>query len=252
MTEIALTVDSQLAVGNAELFKATADAGFTGIGLGLPVAAQTTPAELASFGLRCHELLAVSFVEDSEMTMRGAEQAAAGAAAIGAEWVLGFFAHQGSDALEQVRRVSEIFADAGIKLAIEFTGVGKPDRLNEARELAAAARPGTSGVLIDTWHVSFGDPRNWDDLQSVPLEEIAYVQFDDHGVLNEQNRVDDAMNHRLWPGHGSFELERFVDILGGRGWDGTVSVEVLNAEYRKLPIEEYCREAYRTTAAYWT
>ena len=40
------------------------------------------------------------------------------------------------------------------------------------------------------------------------------------------------------PGDGQFELERFVSTLRNRGWDGVVSVEVLNKDLRALPVDE--------------
>lgn len=251
MTEIALTVDSNLSAERSRLIEEVGRAGFSAIGLGIPDARATEPRELESAGLRCHELMALGFGDDLERTLQGAELVAETAAGIGAEWVLGYFSHFGSDAKEQVRRASEILSAGGSRMALEFTGVASPTRLNDVRELVAAAVPGSAGVLVDSWHVSFGDPRNWDELRDLPVDEIAYVQFNDHGVLDAEDRLGESMHRRLWPGAGSLELERFVDLLRGKDWDGVVSVEVLNAEYRKLPLEEYCAEAYRTTAQYW-
>jgi len=46
------------------------------------------------------------------------------------------------------------------------------------------------------------------------------------------------------PGDGTFEFERFAATLLDRGWLGTVSVEVLNAGLRRLPVPEFAELAY--------
>jgi sugar phosphate isomerase/epimerase len=64
--------------------------------------------------------------------------------------------------------------------------------------------------------------------------------------------VDETMNRRAMPGDGVFELERFADTLLERGWEGLVSVEVLSRELSLLPLDEYARRAYRSTARFWS
>jgi len=45
--------------------------------------------------------------------------------------------------------------------------------------------------------------------------------------------------------------DRFASSLLDRGWAGLVSVEVLSAELRQLPVSEFARWAYQSTARYW-
>ena len=40
-------------------------------------------------------------------------------------------------------------------------------------------------------------------------------------------------------------------VIADRGWDGLVSVEVLSAELRALPVDEALRRLHATTAPYW-
>jgi hypothetical protein len=46
-------------------------------------------------------------------------------------------------------------------------------------------------------------------------------------------------------------LDRFAATLLDRGWQGVVSVEVLNQELRELPVPEFARRAYSAAAPYW-
>jgi sugar phosphate isomerase/epimerase len=53
------------------------------------------------------------------------------------------------------------------------------------------------------------------------------------------------------PGDGTLALDRFATTLLRRGRDGLVSVEVLSAELRALPVDEALRRLHATTAPYW-
>jgi sugar phosphate isomerase/epimerase len=59
------------------------------------------------------------------------------------------------------------------------------------------------------------------------------------------------MHRRALPGDGTLALDQFATTLLQRGWDGLVSVEVLSAELRTLPVDETLRRLHATTAPYW-
>ena len=61
----------------------------------------------------------------------------------------------------------------------------------------------------------------------------------------------ETQDRRVLPGDGEFDLSRFAATLLDRGWDGTVSVEVLCADLRGTPEPEFAAMAYRSTARYW-
>ena len=63
--------------------------------------------------------------------------------------------------------------------------------------------------------------------------------------------VRETLHRRALPGEGILELDRFATTLLDRGWDGTVSVEVLSAELRELPVDVQVARMYATTAPYW-
>jgi sugar phosphate isomerase/epimerase len=114
----------------------------------------------------------------------------------------------------------------------------------------AAAGPDRAGLLVDTWHFFSGDS-TWEDLAEAPLEMIAHVQFDDALPRLSEDQMDETMNRRAMPGHGTFDLERFATTLLARGWSGLVSVEVLSRELARLPVAEFARLAYASSARYW-
>ena len=250
--DLALTPDSRWTDGTAELASAAGAAGFTGLGLGADRAVVPGAAEvLAGAGVRCTELLALMVSRNEERTLASARQLAAAADAVGAPWVLTVPATPPSaEAAALLGRCADVVAEAGARLAVEFSPLGVVTSIATARELIAAGDPGRTAVMIDTWHFSRGDS-TWADLETVPLEEIAYLQFSDAPEPLGDDGFDETMNRRVWPGEGTFELERFATTLRDRGWAGTVSVEVLNADLARLPVAEFARTAYATTARYW-
>jgi sugar phosphate isomerase/epimerase len=86
----------------------------------------------------------------------------------------------------------------------------------------------------------------------VPLDDIAYLQFTDALEPEYRERmIRESLHRRALPGEGVLELTRFAATFLDRGWDGTVSVEVLSAQLRELPVDVLVERLYTTTAAYW-
>jgi hypothetical protein len=88
-------------------------------------------------------------------------------------------------------------------------------------------------------------------LEAVPLDQIADVQFSDAPAPTGDSLARETMHRRALPGDGNLALERFATTLLQRGWDGLVSVEVLSAQLRALPVDEALRRLHATTAPYW-
>ncbi len=251
--DLALTTDGRWTAGTGMLTAAAAGAGFAGIGLGVDrAAAPGAAAALAGAGIRCTELMALMVSRNEERTLAGARQLAAAADAVGAPWVLTVpVAPPSAGSAALLRRCADVVAEAGARLAVEFSPLGVVTSIAAARELVAAAAPGRAAVVIDTWHFSRGDS-TWEQLAGIPLDEVAYVQFSDAPEPLSDDGWAETMDRRAWPGEGTFELERFAATLLDRGWAGTVSVEVLNADLARLPVAEFARAAHDGTARYWS
>jgi sugar phosphate isomerase/epimerase len=249
--EIGLTPDSRWTISIPELVAAASSAGFTGLGVSAGQADAGCTAALAAGGLRCHELLALVVTRNSESVLRKAHELASSAAIVGAPWVLGVFAVPlNTETAPIARRCAQILADAGARLAVEFSPLGGVPSLPAALEVVQAAGIDRAGVMIDTWHF-FRGPSTWTDLEHVPLEQIAYVQFADAPEPVSPDGMAETLNRRVLPGTGLFALERFAATLLDRGWAGMVSAEVLSSELSQLPVTDFAARAYRATGRYW-
>jgi sugar phosphate isomerase/epimerase len=250
--ELGLTPDSRWQSDTTGLVGAARRAGFSTLGLSAARVDEGAAAAFKSAGLRCHELLALVLTEDGPATVSSAEQLAESAALIGAQWVLTSLRATLTDATaDTIRRCAAIVAQAGAGLAIEFSPLGPVRSITAGLEIVQAAGAGRAGLLIDSWHFSFGDS-TWEDLETVPLEQIAYVQFDDALEPVSDDLMDETLNRRAMPGEGVLELDRFAGTLLGRGWEGLVSVEVLSGDLQALSIDDFARAAHDSALRYFS
>jgi sugar phosphate isomerase/epimerase len=249
---LGVTPDGRWELDGAALVTAAATAGFAAVGLS---AAQADPAcatALTDAGVDCHELLALLVTADEEATVRAATELASAAEAVRARWVLTVFSDGlGPDTVPAIARSAAILAEVGAGMAVEFSPLGPVTSIPDALDVVEAAGVDRAGVLIDTWHFFRGDS-TWRDLATIPLERIAYLQFDDAPEPIWDNPMRETLHRRAMPGEGVFELERFASTLLERGWSGTVSLEVLNAELRELPVPEFLERAHRSAVRYWS
>ncbi len=237
-----------------------ASAGFPSVSLGLQqveVAFEEAggldrvAALVARHGLRCPDVLSVAARRDAEATLATTAQLAQLASAVGADHVLVLlFTGLRDESIRLLSTMADLVGGSGARLAFEFTPGNAVSNIRDALALVEQIGPDRMGVMIDTWHF-FRGGSTWEQLETIPLERIAYLQFNDALPPLSDDVLDETMNRRTWPAHGEFDLHRFARTLTGRGWTGLVSVEVLSEEHRRLDVETFTRLAYGTTAPYW-
>jgi sugar phosphate isomerase/epimerase len=237
-----------------------ADAGFSSVSispthvaaLGEGTAAlEATSRLLTTHGLTCSDVQSLTVNRDDEATMEQARRAAVMAGALGADNVLTLLRTRVSDeSVDRLGRCADTVGSGGARLALEFVPGGAIDRIESTVDLIGRLGADRAGMLIDSWHF-FNGASEWPELETVPLDLISLVQFDDALAPISEDVMFETMDRRAWPGQGVFELERFASTLTDRGWSGVVSVEVLSAELRKLDSPAFARAAMETTKPYW-
>jgi sugar phosphate isomerase/epimerase len=250
-TTLALTPDGRWMAPLQEVVAAAAGAGFRALGIGIDQAGGEAAQRFAQAGLSCHELLALVITNDESRVLAAARAATEAATTMGAPFVLTVFgAPLTQRTASIIARAAAVMDEAGVKMAVEFSPLGPISTLGDALEVVDAAGRSRAGVVIDSWHFCRGES-SWADLEAVPLGQIAYVQFADALAPISDRRGSETMNRRALPGEGVLELDRFVEILRGRGFAGTVSIEVLSEQLRALPIAEFAARAHRSAARFW-
>lgn len=122
----------------------------------------------------------------------------------------------------------------GIRLALEFRGASTfCSSLDTALALVTQAGPGV-GVCLDLFHYYTG-PSKLEDLELLTRDNLAFVQVADlAGVAREL--AGDA--DRVLPGDGDFRLGPIVDQLRAIGYDGWVSLELMNPTLWQSPATQ--------------
>ena len=112
-----------------------------------------------------------------------------------------------------------------VRLALEFHGkAGFCASLDTALKLIHSTGENNVGVCLDVFHYYTG-PSKFEDLQLLTRDNLFFVQVCDvAGIPRELARDSD----RILPGEGDFNLDPIVAQLKKIGYDGWVSLEMLN------------------------
>lgn len=254
-------IDPECEADLPEQIRAAGAAGFEWIGIDAPSVAQHrarggSPDELAqllrSAGLRCLEVQPLIVSADAERTLANARETAELARAFGAPWIQsGLVDPPTADVLENLARAADVARAAGARLALEYLPFTPLRSIRDTLDAIDRAGVPDARVVVDTWHF-FNGPESWADLDALPLERLAYPQFDDAPELASDDLMYETTQRRALPGEGCFDLERFARSLRSRGWDGPVSVELLSAEMRRWPRELFARRVHAAARPYWS
>ena len=207
---------------------------------------------MASAGVRTFELPALMVNADRETTRASIVSFAKIARVLKPAFIqLNLDSIVDDGVLDDLRRAGDVFGELGAGLAIEYLP-WLPEVKDIRSTCAVLDRAGIegAGVLVDTWHFTHSND-TWADLEALPLDRIAYLQFDDHPELEGEDLVMETIMRRVMPGEGVFELERFSELLRAKGYDGVVSCEILSAETRNMALDEFAQRVFDTSRQYW-
>jgi sugar phosphate isomerase/epimerase len=116
-------------------------------------------------------------------------------------------------------------AGFGVRLALEFRGADTfCASLDTAVRLVAACGERNVGVCLDVFHFYKG-PSKEADLDLLSAENLFWVQACDLAGVPRELATD---ADRILPGDGDLPLPHFLGKLRERGYDGMVSLELMN------------------------
>jgi len=116
-------------------------------------------------------------------------------------------------------------AAAGVRLALEFRGSDRfCSSLPTALALVQQCGEPNVGVCLDVFHYYTG-PSKFEDLSLLTRENLAFVQVSDLAGIFREAATD---SDRVLPGDGDFSLSPIIQRLRQIGYDGGVSLELMN------------------------
>jgi 2-keto-myo-inositol isomerase len=120
---------------------------------------------------------------------------------------------------------AELASTFGVRIALEFQKTSPFCAcLETAMALIEQSGAINAGVCFDVFHYYTG-PSKPEDLAQVTPQNLAWVQVSD---LSGTPRELAGDGDRILPGDGDFQLGPIIEHLGRIGYDGHVSLEVLN------------------------
>ena len=122
----------------------------------------------------------------------------------------------------------------GVRIALEFQkGARFCASLDTTLALIAQSGADNVGVCLDLFHYYTG-PSKFEDLAYLSPGNLAWVQVSDiSGVPRELAGDSD----RIFPGEGDFQIGPILDHLASIGYEGYLSLEVLNPQLWAIPPE---------------
>lgn len=148
------------------------------------------------------------------------------------------------EALDEVGRALRDLAlsiPESVAVALEFNWSPLVKSLRSAgRAVEAAAHPRV-GILFDPAHYHCTSSK-FEDLTPRVVERILHVHVDDMRPL--PGELSNCNSDRVLPGEGALDLRRIFGRLEEHGYKGLYSLELFNADFWVLSVEESARRGY--------
>ncbi|WP_279244193.1 sugar phosphate isomerase/epimerase family protein [Candidatus Litorirhabdus singularis] len=253
VAEGAPSLPAQITAASAAGFRwFGADEGSIGRYCDLGGSVEELAALILAANMRTYELPTLMLGAQREQNRASTERLAALADQLQPEFVqLNMDSLVDTSVIEDLQYAGEVFGKLGVRLAIEYLPwLPEVRNINATRDVLKRAGVAGAGVLVDCWHFTHSDD-TCADLEALPLDEVAYVQFNDHPALIGDDLLMETITRRAMPGAGEFELDRFASIFRKKGYGGVVSCEVISLEAQTMDVDSYARAVYQSSKTYW-
>jgi sugar phosphate isomerase/epimerase len=146
-----------------------------------------------------------------------------------------------ADAANAFGALCDRAADHGAVVGLEFLPFTNIVDAADALAIVERADRPNGGVCVDIWHHARG-ANDLDLIRAIPPELITGVQMSDGPAAPTlADYKDDCLRHRVPPGEGDFDAERFVGTLIDMGVALPWSLEVCNDDVWGQPGGEHVR-----------
>jgi sugar phosphate isomerase/epimerase len=156
--------------------------------------------------------------------------------------------------VDRLKPAAKMLADHGLRFGMEFVAPYHLRRMKPHEfiftpgamlELAAEVGP-NAGLLVDCFHCNAAG-ESWDHLAKIPADKIVLAHLNDAPRV-PLTEIQDGQ--RLLPGDGVIDIRAFLGALKTAGYAGPVSLEVFNADLRKMAAPDAAKKAWAATAKF--
>ncbi|MEZ5479138.1 MAG: TIM barrel protein [Thiolinea sp.] len=155
-------------------------------------------------------------------------------------------------ALGGIQRAADDFHELGERAAardmrIAFEALAWARHVHDYRdswEIVRRADHERVGVCLDTFHI-FSRGTELQTLLNIPGDRIFLVQVADAPRLS-MDHLSWSRHYRCFPGQGELPLEQFMQALQATGYDGPLSLEIFNDQFRSGSPQKTAVDGYRS------
>jgi 4-hydroxyphenylpyruvate dioxygenase len=134
-------------------------------------------------------------------------------------------------AAADLRELGVRAASRGMRVGFEALAWGR--HINDYRDAWEAVRRADHpavGLVLDTFHI-LARKTDLAAIRNIPRDRIALVQVADAPVL-DMDYLSWSRHYRNFPGQGELPLTEFMAALQATGYDGILSLEIFNDQFR--------------------
>jgi len=150
-----------------------------------------------------------------------------------------------SIAAADLRALGERAARRGFRIGYEALAWGRHvNRFGRAWKIVEAADHPAVGLVVDSFH-TFAVEDDDAPIAKIPGDRIFFAQLAD-GPMMRLDPLSWSRHFRLFPGQGAFPVTRFTRHLLASGYNGPISLEIFNDEFRAAPPRPTAVDAMRS------
>lgn len=141
--------------------------------------------------------------------------------------------------------LGDIAETFGVRVGYEALAWGRQiDDHRDAWEVVRRADHASIGLIVDSFHtLARGiDP---DSIRRIPGDKIFFVQLADAPLI-EMDLLYWSRHFRNMPGEGDLDLTAFMNAVQATGYDGPISLEIFNDQFRRGNAPMVARDGHRS------
>ncbi|KZB66538.1 3-keto-5-aminohexanoate cleavage protein [Thalassospira lucentensis] len=148
-------------------------------------------------------------------------------------------------AAKDLAELGDRAAKRGLRIAFEALSWGKHiSDYRDSWEVVRRANHPNVGLVLDTFHI-MARKVPLDAIASIPGDRIFLVQVADAPIL-EMDPLSWSRHFRCFPGQGDFPLDEFMRNLAQTGYDGPLSLEIFNDQFRSSSTKNVAKDGLRS------
>jgi 4-hydroxyphenylpyruvate dioxygenase len=159
------------------------------------------------------------------------------------------------EALGGIDRMADDFSElggiaAGYGIRVGFEALAWGRHVNDHRdawEVVRRADHANIGLILDSFHTLSRkiDPAT---IRRIPGDRIFFVQLADAPAI-DMDLLYWSRHFRNMPGEGDLDVTSFMRAVAATGYDGPVSLEIFNDQFRGGPARTIAQDGYRSLVA---